>query len=532
MMPAALRRSSVKLSFVLMGVAFVAALTHMFSSTRVVLDAHTSTTPTAEAISRSYSMIKTEAAARSQRSHAGLEVAKSRRVSVSPGTFIHSRDPFAPQLHESFSFATEECRCPQPPDPADLLSSLNILNRQYEAQLPMPVRIARSPEAHASASSVPRKTQLVDLFSEVFVLNLPDRSDRRHYMCTIMQRLGSEALFWPAFSKYNPIVSAYYSDRKFATSDAIKDYMPPGPPPPTGVEQDAQDTSSKGEENSQQTQPVITEIQVPVLSQVEGDSNVTSADAPASNISWGEHPAPRPNKRKMFTRAQAACYVSHREVWHNIVHRQLPRPSLVLEDDVDIELEFPEIVGNAIRSLPDDWAVLFVGHCFEEKFSHQDVRIAHRCELNQSKPHTRHILSTQFFQTLQNRGYRYTYIGSNSAVACYKARYTSPQDKYLCRVYEAIKPACTHSYVLRNATVASIMLEELGHDVLKPIDLGIISLIENKGDQIPMYVMLPPPITQLWRTQKRRVSSSEPKLFSLLSNPEHGRVDGCAWRAD
>lgn len=71
-------------------------------------------------------------------------------------------------------------------------------------------------------------------------------------------------------------------------------------------------------------------------------------------------------------------------------------------------------------------------------------------------------------------------------------------------MYKAIKPACTHSYVLRNATVAEILLEEMGHDVVKPVDLGLISLLENKGDQIPMYVMLPPPITQLWRTQKRK----------------------------
>lgn len=78
---------------------------------------------------------------------------------------------------------------------------------------------------------------------------------------------------------------------------------------------------------------------------------------------------------------------------------------------------------------------------------------------------------------------------------------------WLCRVYRAIKPACTHSYVIRNATVAELLLDEMGHDLVKPIDLGLISLIEAKGEQIPMYVMLPPPVTQLWRTRKRKVRS-------------------------
>ena len=47
--------------------------------------------------------------------------------------------------------------------------------------------------------------------------------------------------------------------------------------------------------------------------------------------------------------------------------------------------------------------------------------------------------------------------------------------------------------MLRNSTVAELLLKEIGHDVVKPVDLGLIALIESKGDVIPMYVMLPPP---------------------------------------
>jgi hypothetical protein len=92
-------------------------------------------------------------------------------------------------------------------------------------------------------------------------------------------------------------------------------------------------------------------------------------------------------------------------------------------------------------------------------------------------------------------------------------------------VYKALKPACTHAYVLRNATVAELLLKEMGHDVVKPVDLTLISLIEVKGDQIPMYVMLPPPITQLWRTKKRKVRSTtfpeKPNVNTDDSSPEN-----------
>lgn len=68
--------------------------------------------------------------------------------------------------------------------------------------------------------------------------------------------------------------------------------------------------------------------------------------------------------------------------------------------------------------------------------------------------------------------------------------------------------------MLRNSTVAELLLKEIGHDVVKPVDLGLIALIESKGDVIPMYVMLPPPITQLWRTRKRKVRFTYTLLLS------------------
>jgi hypothetical protein len=75
----------------------------------------------------------------------------------------------------------------------------------------------------------------------------------------------------------------------------------------------------------------------------------------------------------------------------------------------------------------------------------------------------------------------------------------------LCRLYEAQHPTCTHGYALRNHTVAEALLAELGHDVATPVDLAMSRVLEVRRNELPSFVMLPPPITQLYRTGKRKV---------------------------
>lgn len=49
-----------------------------------------------------------------------------------------------------------------------------------------------------------------------------------------------------------------------------------------------------------------------------------------------------------------------------------------MEDDVDVEMKLPEILTNAFHNLPDDWAVMYVGHCKEE-FAFHTGKVGHRC---------------------------------------------------------------------------------------------------------------------------------------------------------
>ncbi|KXS15418.1 hypothetical protein M427DRAFT_324811 [Gonapodya prolifera JEL478] len=71
-----------------------------------------------------------------------------------------------------------------------------------------------------------------------------------------------------------------------------------------------------------------------------------------------------------------ACYLSHRAVWERLSQDVDPRPSLVLEDDVDVEADMVETLRQVLETLsrkaPDQakaepfrWDILYAGHCFE-----------------------------------------------------------------------------------------------------------------------------------------------------------------------
>jgi hypothetical protein len=91
-------------------------------------------------------------------------------------------------------------------------------------------------------------------------------------------------------------------------------------------------------------------------------------------------------------------------------------------------------------------------------------------------------------------------------------------------VYKAQRPGCTHAYAVNGHAVAQTLLDEIGHDLVMAVDLAMAHLANNSTSGVVAYVMLPPPITQLSRTDgRKRVRSAHPKL--LLCVHGHG-VEG------
>ncbi|CAG8772841.1 14754_t:CDS:1 [Racocetra fulgida] len=59
-----------------------------------------------------------------------------------------------------------------------------------------------------------------------------------------------------------------------------------------------------------------------------------------------------------------ACYLSHYEIFESIIKNDY-ESALIFEDDVDIELNITDIMTEVHHNLPDDWDILYLGHCAE-----------------------------------------------------------------------------------------------------------------------------------------------------------------------
>lgn len=300
-----------------------------------------------------------------------------------PSLLIHNTDPWAPHLHADVLYETRECTCPEPPPPPLIIGTANFrmqLRRPPpNPKMPAPIRLEWSPDRPPSP--------LAAAVAETYVINLPNRTDRRHYMCSLLRHLNLPVTFWPAFPKVHPTIHAYAHQQPAARYN-------------------------------------------PRLTYVFEYKN-------------------RPHVPRM-KEAEIACWASHREVWHNVVLRRIERPILVMEDDVDLEVAFGEAVANALAALPSDWAVLWIGHCFEDLAPHNaTTRVAHR-------------------------------------------------------LHHALRPTCTHAYALRDHRAAAHLLEHLGHDLAMSVDIAMMQLVTGSPSELPAYVMLPPPITQLYRSNRSR----------------------------
>lgn len=58
------------------------------------------------------------------------------------------------------------------------------------------------------------------------------------------------------------------------------------------------------------------------------------------------------------------CKFSHQIVWQEIIEQNKSKPTLILEDDLDVDSKFVTKVEHAIRTQPDDWEVIILSRCF------------------------------------------------------------------------------------------------------------------------------------------------------------------------
>lgn len=69
----------------------------------------------------------------------------------------------------------------------------------------------------------------------------------------------------------------------------------------------------------------------------------------------------RPTRK--LSNGQVGCFLSHLLVLLEIASSETNSPTLVLEDDVDLERDFLNMLVNSMRRLPDDWDIFLCGYC-------------------------------------------------------------------------------------------------------------------------------------------------------------------------
>lgn len=68
-------------------------------------------------------------------------------------------------------------------------------------------------------------------------------------------------------------------------------------------------------------------------------------------------------KFRQLNKAIISTWHSHLQMWRHMLERG-DRTALFLEDDVDIEWDFERLWVNVERSLPIDWHIVHLGHCW------------------------------------------------------------------------------------------------------------------------------------------------------------------------
>ncbi|CAG8519229.1 4265_t:CDS:1 [Diversispora eburnea] len=76
-----------------------------------------------------------------------------------------------------------------------------------------------------------------------------------------------------------------------------------------------------------------------------------------------------------LTPRHKACYVSHYRVYESIITHGY-NSSLILEDDIDLEIDVKRIVEEEVLPfLPENWELLYIGNCYSEEILDDDVSL-------------------------------------------------------------------------------------------------------------------------------------------------------------
>lgn len=166
------------------------------------------------------------------------------------------------------------------------------------------------------------------------------------------------------------------------------------------------------------------------------------------------------NRNKFFLKStELACWASHMRIWMTISSDTSSHWSIVFEDDIDLEIDTPDIIQTFPHSVWNDADLIYLGHC--------------------ANPPGKLIYQSS---------------------------------KHIYRIHQALHPSCTHAYAIRKHIARKFVY--LLSKPSRPIDDSIIKLI-NKH-QLTVYSIHPPLAIQKAVTNKNPSNVNQINRQSLI----------------
>ncbi|TCD68581.1 hypothetical protein EIP91_010369 [Steccherinum ochraceum] len=230
------------------------------------------------------------------------------------------------------------------------------------------------------------------LFPRVFVVSLPQRSDRREDMEMLRRTLSLNWTWVDATSANDPVVTAILdevellraqtnpsSSESRASFDWPDDFSAGSREfPQTLQAHDLTSSTAKslsGSQNTATSLPSAAPSDAVISLSIHPDDVKPPLTCANRNFISGPPYTPSLPSYMHLTRAKIACWYSHMEVIEAIgsdvgVDDECGDVALVLEDDIDMEKDIKERLHALWPSLPPQWDVVFLGHCWSNETYH------------------------------------------------------------------------------------------------------------------------------------------------------------------
>ncbi|KAF8179133.1 hypothetical protein BJ912DRAFT_983101 [Pholiota molesta] len=203
---------------------------------------------------------------------------------------------------------------------------------------------------------------------DIFVISLPNRQDRRRDMERLRIALGLEWIYVDALSAdshFVTVIMDWVRTIRFLLEPAVNTTAPS----PNATIHFAWPGNLEALARSTQ------EIELWSSDKSPWDLSTGFIPPPAyrpiacATNDYTLAVAPLP-EHMVLTPARVACWHSHLSAIHRVANNNLPDApgvAFIFEDDVDMEKDVRQQTQTLWRSLPEDWDIVFLGHCWSDE---------------------------------------------------------------------------------------------------------------------------------------------------------------------